>query len=240
VDADPQGSLSQGFYGSAAINALASSQTLAAIFDRGSATADLVEATSFAGLSVIRANHTLAPHNRASPERAGLAQFALDMLLRRLTGFNVILIDCPPNLYLCSWNALLAADFVVVPVPPEDFSAQGLRVVHAAVANAIALNRRLRILGHLVTRADSRLLIHRLYESKLRERFGELVFQSVIPEAVAFKVALTRRQPIHVFAPRSKAAQSIAGLGAEIHCRMEEKNQARIEETQHEHVRTIS
>ena len=34
-------------------------------------------------------------------------------------GFDLILIDCPPNLYQCRWNALLASNFVVIPVPPE-------------------------------------------------------------------------------------------------------------------------
>ena len=39
--------------------------------------------------------------------------------------YDLVMIDCPPNLYQCSWNALLAADYVVVPVPPEDFGARG-------------------------------------------------------------------------------------------------------------------
>ena len=34
-------------------------------------------------------------------------------------GVDLILIDCPPNLYQCTWNALLASNFVVIPVLPE-------------------------------------------------------------------------------------------------------------------------
>ena len=57
------------------------------------------------------------------------------------------------------WNALLAADRVVIPVPPEDFGTQGLRPVHQAIENARLLNPRLELLGHLVTRYDGRLLV---------------------------------------------------------------------------------
>ncbi len=217
IDADPQGSLSQGFFGSAVIESLPADRTLAAMFENaGLASEKLPMPTRFSQLEVIRANHWLARHNQSMPETTGLRQFALASFLEPFSGFDVILIDCPPNLYLCSWNALLASDFVLIPVPPEDFSAQGLRAVHAAVNSAIALNHRLSLLGHLITRADSRLVIHRGYEQKLRERFGEQVLDTVIPEAAAFKVAITCRTPITSFAPRSKAAQAICNLGNEI------------------------
>ena len=53
--------------------------------------------------------------------------------------FDVVLIDCPPNLYQCSWNAMLAAEHVLIPIPPEDFGTQGIRAVHQAIANARVL-----------------------------------------------------------------------------------------------------
>jgi chromosome partitioning protein len=136
--------------------------------------------------------------------------------LEEQTPHDVALIDCPPNLYQCTWNALLAADWVVVPVPPEDFGAQGLRAVHQAVDSAAGLNPRLRLLGHLVTRSDRRLLVHRSYEAKLRELYGETVFETVIPEASAFKVALACRKPVVFWAPRSKAASLTFRLAGEI------------------------
>jgi chromosome partitioning protein len=126
------------------------------------------------------------------------------------------LIDCPPNLYQCSWNALLASDYVVIPVPPEDFGAQGLRAVHQAIGNARRLNPRLRLLGHLVTRCDRRLLVHRSYQAKLRERYGPTVLQTVIPEASAFKVALACRKPVLLNDRASRAAKLTSCLAHEI------------------------
>jgi chromosome partitioning protein len=219
VDCDPQGSLSQAFFGSAAVEALPAGETLAAVFDPAAvldAPARLAVPTGFDRLSVIRANQTLAPHNRPVPEREGLNQFVLRDALAAVTGFDLVLLDCPPNLYLASWSALLASGHVVVPVPPEDFGAQGLRVVHQAIGQAARLNPRLRLAGHLVTRFDGRLVVHRAYEQRLRALYLGAVFEAVVPEAAAFKVALACRTPVSHHAPASKAARVMAAVGDEL------------------------
>ncbi len=77
-----------------------------------------------------------------------MKQFALSSFLETARGFDLMLIDCPPNLYQCSWNALLASNFVVIPVPPEDFATQGLRTVHQAIDQARLLQPELKLLGH--------------------------------------------------------------------------------------------
>lgn len=219
VDCDPQASLSNGFFGSAAVESLAASETLAAIFDEDHYLASpqaLVVPTQFDRLSIVRANQLLAPHNVPQPERLGLKQYALREFLNSLCAYDVCVIDCPPNIYGCSWTAMIAASATAIPVPPEDPAAQGLRVVHQAIDNARLLNPNLLLLGHLVTRCDKRLLLHRSYESKLRQLYGEAVLATVIPEASAFKVALACRTPVNVYSPKSPAARLTADLGREL------------------------
>lgn len=223
VDADPQGSLSQGFFGSGIIECLEPHETLAAVFCNEtflSANAIIAD-TRLENVRIVRSNQHLAVYNTPCPETTGLQQFALQSWLMGLTGFDFVLIDCPPNLYQCSWNALLAADRVVIPVPPEDFGTQGLRPVHQAIENARLLNPRLELLGHLVTRYDGRLLVHRAYEQKLRQMYGTTVLQTVIPEASAFKVSLACRQPASHYAPHSKAALAMDQFGQELLERIE-------------------
>ena len=222
IDADPQGSLSQGFFGPTAIECLTSVETLAAVFDDSQFVSPnaLVTPTAFQHISVVRANQSLAPHNTPCPEITGLKQQALRVTTGELSGFDVVLIDCPPNLYQCSWNALLASDFVLIPVPPEDFGTQGLRVVHQAIDNARYLNPKLHLLGHLVTRYDGRLLVHESYTQRLRKLYGESVLNTVIPEATAFKVALACRKPVTFYGPKSKAARATQALGEEMMARI--------------------
>lgn len=219
VDCDPQGSLSQGFFGSNFVRSLAPNDTLAGVFEDTvsmSAVGPEPVPTPFSGLSIVPANQHLARFNTPQPECAGMSQHTLRSYLDRFTGFDVVLLDCPPNLYQCSWNAMVAADAVIVPVPPEDFGTQGLPVVAQAVTSVRALNPGLELLGHLITRSDGRLLVHRSYERKLREAFGSAVFTTVIPEASAFKVALACRKPVSIHAPGSKAARLTSELAREI------------------------
>jgi chromosome partitioning protein len=218
IDADPQGSLSQGFFGSAAVENLEASETLAAIFDDEGfpSLAALPSRTAFERITLVRANAQLGRHNIPQPELSGMKQYALAGALECVAGFDLVLIDCPPNLYQCSWNALLASHFVVIPVPPEDFATQGLRAIHQAIDQALLLNASLRLLGHLVIRADRRLLVHRSYEQHLRKLYGDAVFDTVIPEASAFKVALSCRKPVSLHNPKSDAARMVGKLAAEI------------------------
>jgi chromosome partitioning protein len=156
-----------------------------------------------------------------------MQQFALASFLESVTGFDLVLIDCPPNLYQCSWNALLASRFVVIPVPPEDFATQGLRAIHQAIEHARLVNTSLQLFGHLVIRADRRLLIHRSYEQHLRRLFGAAVFDTVIPEASSFKVALSCRRPVVVHHPNSQGAKSVRLLADEIMDRIAEADAKR-------------
>jgi chromosome partitioning protein len=145
-----------------------------------------------------------------------MKQFALASFLETISSFDLILIDCPPNLYLCSWNAMLASNFMVIPVPPEDFATQGLRTVHQAIEHAKLLQSGLQLLGHLIIRADVRLLVHRTYEEQLRRLYAESVLTTIVPEASAFKVALSCRKPVSQYAPKSKATAIMAALGDEV------------------------
>lgn len=231
IDADPQGSLSQGFLGSDFVENLPAIETLAALFDEEGFFLDrqrLIRETSFENISLVAANQHLATYNSPNPEQGAMMQYSLREFLEEQNGFDVVLIDCPPNLYQCSWNAMIAADFVVIPVPPEDFGTQGLRAVHQAIDSARQLNPGLRRLGHIVTRYDRRLLVHRSYEERLRHLYKEMVLDTIVPEASAFKVALACRQPVEQYGPKTPAAVSMRQLAEELMSRVTGKVKRRI------------
>lgn len=231
VDLDPQGSLSQGFLGSAFVETLPADLTIARLFDESAfyaTPAGLIRDTAIDGISICPANQHLAEFNTPVPETTGFLQFVVrDFLDHHADEFDIVLLDCPPNLYRCSWTAMLSANSVIIPVPPEDFGTQGLRAVHQTIEQARKLNPELRRLGHLLTRHDGRLLIHRSYSERLREIYGQMVLESVIPEASAFKVTLACRLPVEYYSPRSRAAEATRILSDEILRRIEGRDQKR-------------
>ncbi len=219
VDADPQASISQGFFGPEVVEHLPQSSTIAELFDERFGFAswnELVVPTAFEGIDICRANQNLARFNHPAPEESGMGQFALREFIESQDRYDIVLIDCPPNLYRCTWSALVAADWVVIPVNPEDFGTQGLRAVHEAIENARVLNPTLRRMGHLVTRSDGRLLIHKFYERRLRKKYGNLVLDSFLSELSAFKMAVADRTPVQFHDPKSRAARLTRDLSREI------------------------
>jgi chromosome partitioning protein len=230
VDADPQASLSQGFFGSTLVENLPAEETLASLFAENSFFSDhesVIRSTAFDGISICPTNQLLSQYNTPCPGNGDLHPFALREFIAQRREFDVVLIDCPPNLYVCSWTAMVAADFVVIPVPPEDFGTQGLRTVHQAIDNARALNPSLQLLGHVVTRSDRRLLVHRSYEARLRELYSEKVLTTVVPEASAFKVSLACRKPVEYYSRKSQAAKLTRQLSREILDRIAVTNKQR-------------
>lgn len=231
VDIDPQGSLSQGFLGPSFVEGLSVGDTIAMLFDDSSFFADrrhLIMPTAFERIFLCPANQHLARFNTPDPESTGISQQVLrEFLQEHSSDFDVVLIDCPPNLYRCSWTAMVASDHVIIPVPPEDFGTQGLRAVHQSIEQARKLNPNLRRLGHLVTRCDRRLLIHQSYEERLRKLYGNMVLDTVIPEASAFKVALACRKPVEFYSSTSTAGKLTRDLAQEISDRIAQRTAKR-------------
>ena len=192
-DLDSQSSLSQGIFGPKWVEALPKSRTIAAVFDPSydPLPEQLIYTTHIPNVSLIPSNDHLTAHNLPLPAPGGEA---LGSFLRQIkSNYDVILLDCPPNLQLCSWSALLSSDFVVVVVIPEEYSSQGLIRVQAAITAAQAGgNPGLRLLGYLPTQHNHRLSVQRAYMQVLRQEYGPLMFEHSMPASTTYKEAVAR------------------------------------------------
>ena len=105
-----------------------------------------------------------------------------DFLAEVRDRYDLVLIDCPPNLHLSSWAALVASDALIVPLQPEDYGAQGIADVQESVDRVVAgPNPELKLLGYLITMSNPRLSVHKVYEQLLRAHYGAAVFATTIP-----------------------------------------------------------
>jgi chromosome partitioning protein len=220
VDMDPQASLTQGFFGPQVTELLPKGRTVAALFDdaHDPDPEDLVLPTGLDRIEIVAGSNLLDDHNVPRPQETGERQLALRRFLTEAArGRDVVLIDCPPNLHLCSWSALLAADFVVVPLQAEDYGAQGIVYIQKAFDLALGRhNPRLRLLGYLLTMFNKGLGIHTAYERQLRSLYGAQVFQARVPLAKDFKEAVAARLPVTAYKPRSAAAKAVQVVADEL------------------------
>lgn len=220
VDMDPQASLTQGIFGPQATEALPKRRTVAALFDDAfdPDPDELLSPTPFDRITIAAGSNDLDEYNVPRPQEAGALQHALRRFLADAAGaFDIVLIDCPPNLSLCSWAALLAASFIVVPVQAEDYGAQGITHIQRAFDLALARhNPRLRLAGYLVTMFNKSLGIHTAYDRQLRALYGDQVFRAAVPLAKDFKEAVAARLPVTAYKPRSAAAKAIKTVADEL------------------------
>jgi chromosome partitioning protein len=211
IDNDPQASLTQGFWGPQATREVGAAASGAALFDPDAIAipSALVRPTGLDGVSIVPGSRHLTPANMRGPaEWAATESGIRDLVEEVRDGYDLVLIDCPPNLHLCSWAALVASDSIVVPLQAEDFGSQGLAPVQEAIAAVQSgPNPSLRLAGYLLTMFDKRLTVHLAYEAMLREMYGPAVFAASFPRAKDFVEAVAARQPISHYKPKSAAAK---------------------------------
>ena len=220
VDMDPQASLTQGLFGPQFTEGLDPRTTVASLFDDGidPEPSELIRPTAFEGISIVAGSNDLDEYNIPRPQETGEIQTTLRQFLQEARAtYDIALIDCPPNLSLCSWTALIAANSVVVPVQAEDYGAQGIVYIQRAFDAALAYhNPRLRLAGYLVTMFNKTLGIHSAYDHQLRTLYGDQVFQATVPLAKDFKEAVAARQPVGYYKPRSAASKAVKAVADEL------------------------
>jgi len=164
----------------------------------------------------------------ASPELAGaevelVGELAREKFLNRALQplrerYDYILIDCPPSLGLLTLNGIIAAiNGVIIPVQCEYLPLEGLSQLNQTldrIRNAVFND--LIIRGVLLTMYDGRTNLSNDVVAEVRQHFGNLVFEAIIPRTVRLAEAPSYGQPISVYAPNSNGAESYEALAREV------------------------
>jgi chromosome partitioning protein len=135
-------------------------------------------------------------------------------LVRALGGFDssgldYIFIDCPPSLGLLTVNALVAAPEVLIPIQCEYYALEGLEQLLRTVDLVRShLNPGLTISTILLTMFDGRTRLASQVADEVRDHFGELVLNSVIPRSVRVSEAPSYGQSVMTYDPGSSGAQA--------------------------------
>jgi len=151
---------------------------------------------------LIPANLTLAEAELMLGGKMG-RELTLRRALKPIEGdFDVIFLDCPPNLGLLTVNALVAADYALLTTEAQYFAMQGveqaLEVIELARDN---LNPELEWLGIILNIADMRTRHSREAFDSLREHFGDKLIGTTIRASIAYAESAERAQSIIDYRP---------------------------------------
>ena len=134
--------------------------------------------------------------------------------------FDLIILDCPPALDLLTLNALVAADFLIVPMQAEYFALEGVSELISTLERVqSSLNPNLVIEGVLLTMYDERTNLAQQVTQTLREYFQDRLYKTIIPRNVRLAEAPSHGRPVALYDPRSRGTQAYFELAGEFMAR---------------------
>lgn len=130
---------------------------------------------------------------------------------------ELVLIDCAPSLGVLTLNVFAASDWLVVPLQCEYYALEGVSMI-TRVLNQVretGLNPRLELLGVVMTMFDGRTRLSQQVVGEVRQYFGEVVFDTVIPRTTRLAEAPSFGKPIIYYDKYSAAAAAYEVLTQE-------------------------
>lgn len=213
IDLDPQGNATS----SVGLDKRALDRTVYDLIVDGADIDDVVVRDVRPRLDLIAANHLLAG---AEVELTSLTrpQMRLDVALEPVRErYDTIIIDCPPSLGLLTVNGLAAADDVLIPVQCEYLALEGLtQLINTVDLVKRGLNRRLDILGLVMTMYDSRTRLAGDVVRDVARLFPNRIFRTIVPRTVRLAEAPSHGRSIYEYDPSSRGAEAYRELGEEV------------------------
>jgi chromosome partitioning protein len=214
IDLDPQANAST-WLGSVDARALYD------VFENGTPLEKAVRSSPIDNMDLVPSSSWMTRAERNAATQAG-AEMILKQAMDQLDPdhWDVVMMDCPPALGLLSYSALAAATEVLVPVQTRVMPLAGLvALIQTIETIRVRLNRRLQLSAVLACQVDVRTSLSREIVQALRDRFGDVVMQTVIRESVRVAEAPGHKEPIGIYAPGSSAAADYRAAALEFDAR---------------------
>lgn len=216
VDIDPQGHVASSLRDSMRGGRVALSDILLA--ERARDLMEAVQPTEIDNLSATPPDKMLNDTDTQLSSRVGREYILQTAMTNARSHFDVILIDCPPNLGNLTLNALVAADEVLVPCDMSILAFEGVADLLSTIETVnVRLRQQLDVLGILRTRVDRRTTqINDAIEQALDLNYGDLMLDTEIPINSALAKAQAAGLSIFQYQPRARGARAYAALAAEV------------------------
>jgi len=175
--------------------------------DSGSNIEEVVVSSTIPGLDVAISKISMA---KLEPALLGAidSHYRLkDVLSHIKNKYDCIVIDTPPTLGMITLNALVASDYILIPIQSSYLCLEGTDDLLETIEKVKKVaNPNLQIIGVLVTLHDKRTNISRDVLARIKKVFGRQVFREAISKSVKLEECPAYKESIFTFAPNSVGA----------------------------------
>ena len=146
------------------------------------------------------------------------AHFRLKDALEQIRGkYQFVFIDTPPTLGLITLNALVAANFILIPIQSSYLCLEGTDDLLETIEKVKRIaNPQLKVMGVLITLYDKRTNLARDVVKRIRQVFGPKLFKTFISKSVKLEESPAYKESIFTYAPGSIGAEQYRKVAEEI------------------------
>ena len=218
VDIDPQGNLTTSF----GINKADLDRTMYDVMLNGGIENAIIKKGS---LDIVPSIIDLAGAEVQLSGKMGREYILANELKKLSKHYDFIVIDTPPSLGVFTINALVASDYVLIPVQAEFFALEGLTQLLSVVDLVnTRLGRTLKILGMVVTMFNSRTRSSNEVLEDVRKHYSKHLFRTIIPRNVTVTDSTMTGEPVVTYRKDAPASRSYVELVKEIERRLKVKS----------------
>ena len=181
IDLDPQANCTLSFFNPDEIE----HSTYEVLADHSMALSQVMRPTRVANLCLVPSRISLAKLETQLVGQFDAPYRLKDALPAVRNDFDLLVIDTPPALGLLTVNALVAAQYLLVPIQASYYALEGTDDLLETLQRIRARpNPELELLGVIVTLFDRRTNLARDIYKQVRDVFGDKVFKTVIGKNV--------------------------------------------------------
>ncbi len=167
------------------------------------------------GLDVIPSSLDLAGAELELASVYGREQI-LSQLIKPLKGYDYVFIDCPPSMGMLTVNALVSSDYVLIPLQAEFLPLKGVRSFLNHFDLVKKLNKKIKLLGFVLTKYDYRKKMNQQVKQELENEFSEqMVFKTYIRSNISLANAQQKGMDIYTYDKNSNGAKDYSQLTTE-------------------------
>lgn len=225
VDLDPQGHVEKSL-GSIIPDGIEYSPMSATLSAKKGNLLDSVIKTEIDELDITPGDRGLYEAEGALSAKIGREFILSNSMKTARTLYDIIIMDCPPNLGTLTLNALCSADYVVVPCEMSVLAFEGVTDLLDTLDTVNErLNKALKVLGVVFTRVDGRnVTMNDLVEENLKNYFRGNIFSSQVAVNTDLNKAQLEGKPIFTYAPSSSGSVNYEALAGEVMKKIKSSN----------------
>ncbi|MHA3976676.1 ParA family protein [Halovulum sp. GXIMD14794] len=172
-----------------------------------------IRASDFDNLDILPANLTFRDFD-VFLSRMKSSRSRLHKALKSVNSdYDVVVLDCPPNISTLSENVFRAADAIVVPVIPTTLSERTLdQLIEFFAAEKLPRKK----LMPFFSMVEKRKKLHAETEARLRKTHPKRILKTSIPFSSDIEKMGVHRAPVATFAPGREAGKAYDALWREV------------------------